>query len=266
MIRRTCFYRGGDQVVASNIDTVFIVSSANSEMSLNRLDRYLAIAWDSGATPVIVLSKIDLCQNPEKMISEIEDRHIGVAICPITMADLQSLEKLRSYLQPATTVVLLGSSGVGKSTLTNALLGNEVADTGGIREDDEKGRHTTTSRQLYRLPEGALLIDTPGMRSLALGNHEEGLQQQFAEITELISHCRFRDCQHRTEPGCAILAALDEDQLDPAQWESYQKLQREVFYQSMKEDHVLLEQERQKWKQRSKDLRARVKQKSRGEI
>jgi len=267
--RKTCFYRGGskdDQIVAANIDVVFIVSSANSEMNLNRLDRYMTIAWDSGAKPVIVLSKTDLCENLVEVIAEISDRHIGVDICPVTMSDLETLSTLQPYLQPGQTVVLLGSSGVGKSTLTNALLGHEVADTGGIREDDDRGRHTTTSRQLYRLPSGALLMDTPGMRSLAMGAHEDGLEMQFAEITAIAEQCRFSDCQHQSEPDCAIRAALENDEIDPDQWQSYLKLQKEVYHQKLKEDRRLLEQERNKWKKITKDVRARLKLKARGEI
>jgi ribosome biogenesis GTPase len=259
--RRTCFYRGREQVVASNIDTVLIVSSANGELNLNRLDRYLTIAWDSGATPVIVLSKTDLCKNIAETVAGIEARHPAVKVCPISMNDRTSLQGLDEYLKSAKTVVLLGSSGVGKSTLTNALMQAEIAETSAISRDEQRGRHTTTSRQLYRLPNGALLIDTPGMRSLALGDHEEGLVRQFAEITALFSRCRFSNCQHQTEPNCAILLALETKALDRAQWESYQKLQREILFQKMKEDPVLKRQETQKWKKRGAEGRARQKMK-----
>ncbi|MNK12103.1 putative ribosome biogenesis GTPase RsgA [compost metagenome] len=267
--RKSCFYRAtstGDQLVASNIDTVFVVSSANSDLSLNRLDRYLAVVWDSGASPVIVLSKTDLCEDLDGLMQDIETRHIGVPIVPVNMEDLTTLKGLEPYLKPASTSVLLGSSGVGKSTLTNALLGEDIGLTQGIREDDEKGRHTTTSRQLYILPQGALLMDTPGMRSLALSDHQDGLDHQFAEIVELAARCKFSDCRHETEPGCKIQAALESDELDFDQWQSYLKLQKEVYSAMVRKDRALLQQEQQKWKQISKDLRVRLKNKKKGII
>ncbi|WP_246845496.1 ribosome small subunit-dependent GTPase A [Bdellovibrio sp. NC01] len=264
--RRTCFYRGSEQVIAANVDVAFIVTSANAEMNLNRLDRYLTLCWESKAQPVIVLSKIDLCENSQTLVAEIEQRHVGVDVLAVSLQQPQTLLQLNKYLLPGQTVVLMGSSGVGKSSLANALMGGEVALTGAIRDDDQKGRHTTTSRQTYRLAGGALLMDTPGMRSLALGSHEEGLEHQFSDIVELAQSCRFSDCQHETEPGCAIRAALDSGDVDQGRWLSFLKLQREVLHEKMKEDHALLEQQRNKWKKISKDLRVRIKQKARGQV
>lgn len=268
--RQACFSRrdpdkrGGPQVVAANVDVVFIVTSMNSDLNLKRLDRYLSLAWNSGASPVIVLSKRDLAEDPESFIQQVEETYIGVPVHGVSVFDPATCEVLKTYLQPGKTAVLLGSSGVGKSTLTNFFLGEEIAETQGIREEDERGRHTTTSRSLYRLPEGALLMDTPGMRQLALLDEEEGVEGLFDDILNLASTCRFKDCSHQSEPGCAIQAALEDGTLPEERWESFLKLQREVEYQERRVDKQKQSAERKKWKKRSQDLYERLKEKGRG--
>ncbi|WP_295898794.1 ribosome small subunit-dependent GTPase A [uncultured Bdellovibrio sp.] len=268
--RRSCFYRKdpmqGVQVVASNMDVVFIVTSMNRDMNLKRLDRYLSMAWDSGASPVLVLSKMDLAEDAEALIQELENTYVGIPIHGVSVLNPETCEVLKSYLKPGKTVVLMGSSGVGKSTLTNFFLGEEVIKTQSAREDDDRGRHTTTSRFLYQLPEGALLMDTPGMRQLALVDQEDGVEGLFEDIVELGSSCRFRDCAHQGEPGCAIQAALEDGSLQEDRWESYLKLQKEIAFQARKEDKNKFAADKKKWKQISKDLRVRLKQKGRGEI
>lgn len=266
--RRSCFYRKdpgeGVQVVAANMDVVFIVTSMNRDMNLKRLDRYLSMAWDSGALPVLVLSKMDLAGDAESLLQELADTYVGVPIHGVSVFEPSTCEVLKTYLKPGKTVVLMGSSGVGKSTLTNFFLGEDIIKTQNTREDDDRGRHTTTSRSLYRLPEGALLMDTPGMRQLALVDQEEGVQGLFEDIVALANSCRFNDCAHQSEPGCAIREALESGDLQEDRWESYLKLQREVSHQERKNDPQKFVEERKRWKQISKDLRARVKQKGRG--
>ncbi|WII72092.1 ribosome small subunit-dependent GTPase A [Bdellovibrio sp. 22V] len=268
--RRSCFYRKdpqeGVQVVAANMDVVFIVTSMNRDMNLKRLDRYLSMAWDSGASPVLVLSKMDLAEDPAAFIQELEETYIGVPIHGVSVLEPDTCEVLKNYLRPGKTVVLMGSSGVGKSTLTNFFLGENTIKTQNAREDDDRGRHTTTSRFLYQLREGALLMDTPGMRQLALVDQEEGLHDLFEDIIAIGSTCRFRDCAHQGEPGCSIRAALEDGSLPEDRWESYLKLQKEVAYQEARGDRQKQAEDRKKWKKISKDLRVRIKQKGRGEI
>lgn len=268
--RRSCFYRKdpgqGVQVVAANMDVVFIVTSMNRDMNLKRLDRYLSMAWDSGASPVLVLSKMDLAEDAAALIQELEETYVGVPVHGVSVFDPVTCEVLKTYLKPGKTVVLMGSSGVGKSTLTNFFLGEDMIKTQSAREDDDRGRHTTTSRSLYRLPGGALLMDTPGMRQLSLVDQEEGLHGLFDDIVSLGESCRFRDCQHQSEPGCAIRAALEDGTLQEDRWESYLKLQRELSHQDRKGNPQKLAEDRKKWKQISKDLRVRIKRKGRGEI
>ncbi|EGO65099.1 ribosome small subunit-dependent GTPase A [Acetonema longum] len=218
------------QVIAANIDTVFICMSLNSDYNLSRLERYLAVAWNSGAAPVVVLTKADLCSDLQSVIAEIESVTPGTNVIITSSCDPSSSEKLLPYLQPGLTASFTGSSGVGKSTLINRLAGEELLRTSVIRQDD-KGRHTTTRRELLVLPQGGIVIDTPGMREL--GVESVDLAQSFSDIDDLSSHCRFRDCTHTTEPGCALLKALKTGTLDARRLESYRKLKREARYDGL---------------------------------
>lgn len=232
--RKSCFIRKAagntkqEQVVAANIDTVFVCMSLNNDFSLRRLERYMAAAWDSGAVPVVVLTKSDLCDDIEKCRREVEEIAMGVDI--LTVSSLKGdVEAVLDYLKPGKTLAFLGSSGVGKSTLINTLTGEDRIATNGLRNDD-KGRHTTTHRELIVLENGASVIDTPGMRELGMWDNEEGIETAFSDIEELAEQCRFSDCSHSNEPGCAILKALKTGELAADRWESYQKLQVENAY------------------------------------
>ena len=232
--RRSCFFRREpgpiprDQAVAANFDWVFLLQSMNQNFNPARLERYLALAWQSGATPVIVLTKADLAASYDAYLAEAARVAPGVNVHVVSAHTGDGLEELEAYLQPGKTLVFLGSSGVGKSSLVNALAGEEVMAVSGIREADGRGRHTTTHRQLIRLCSGALMIDTPGMRELGMVEADEGLTEAFADVEPYLGRCRFSDCRHEREPGCAIRAALASGALDPARWRSYQKLQAEA--------------------------------------
>lgn len=216
-----------EQAIAANFDYVLILQSMNQNFNLRRLERYLALAWQSGAIPVIVLTKADLAEDRAAFLAQAEQAAPGAAVHAVSAQTGEGLDGLRPYLQPRRTLVFLGSSGVGKSSLVNALAGAEVMATGGIREIDGKGRHTTTRRQLLRLDSGVLVIDTPGMRELGMVEASDGLESTFADVEALLGRCRFSDCSHEREPGCAIRAAIDAGELDAARWASYQKLQAE---------------------------------------
>jgi ribosome biogenesis GTPase len=262
--RRTAFVRraagdaGAAQVLAANIDTVFLVSSLNADLSLRRLERYLASAWESGADPVVVLTKADLPDAVEARLVDVQSVASGVPVHAVSAVTGEGLDGLRSYLGPGRTGVLLGSSGVGKSTLVNALAGEELLATAPVREADARGRHTTTHRELVLLPGGGLVLDTPGMRELGLWDAEAGLDTAFADVDELFGGCRFADCAHEREPGCAIRAALADGTLRPERWESYVKLQREAAYAERKGDPRATAAERKKWIARGKEWRTTV--------
>lgn len=237
-----------EQIVASNVDYIFLVNALNTDFNLRRLERYLLLAWESGANPVIILSKADLCRDLEDKIREVESVAMGVPIHAISAEQQEGLDQLDSYIQLGKTIALLGSSGVGKSTLTNALYGEEKQDVKTIRKGDDKGRHTTTHRELILLNSGGIVIDTPGMRELQLWEADEGLGQSFSDIEKLILHCKFNDCKHETEPGCAVQHALSEGILDEGRFKSYVKLQRELAYLARKEDRRAALAETAKWK------------------
>jgi len=262
--RKTAGALTEEQIVAANVDTVFLVSGLDRDFNLRRIERYLILAWDSGASPVILLNKADLCPDVEAHVGEVESIAFGVPIHPISAKQRQGLDALRQYLRSGQTVALLGSSGVGKSTLVNGLLGVERQQVGSVRQSDGKGRHITSHRELILLPDGGVIVDNPGMREIQMWVGNEGLAETFEDIEELAARCRFKDCGHGGEPGCAIAAALADGTLDQARYDSYLKLQREIRYVESRHDQKLRSAEREKWKRISKAGRDRVKLKRKG--
>ena len=239
--RRTFFMRKdpnpnkAEQVVAANFDYVFIMQSLNHDFNLKRLERYLTLAWQSGAQPVIVLTKADLHDNPDEYIRMTESHALGAPIHAVSSQTGYGINEIATYLAPKKTVVFLGSSGVGKSTLVNALAGEEIMTTNGIREDDSKGRHTTTHRELIMLKSGAMIIDTPGMRSLGMWDVSEGIGNAFADVELYLGGCKFKDCRHESEPGCAIKKAIESGELTRERFESYLALIKEARYSDDKD-------------------------------
>lgn len=219
-----------EQVLVSNFDYVFILSSLNLDLNLKRIARYLAASWQSGGFPVILLTKADLFDDFSGKAAEVRRLNREVPVIPVSSKTGFGLGDLSPFLEPAKTSVFLGSSGVGKSSLLNRLAGADLMEVKEIREDDSKGRHTTTHRQLFRLPSGAMVIDTPGLRELGLWDSKEGISLAFAEVEELFSRCRFSDCTHRSEPGCAVRAALEDGSLTPEQWKMYTAQQKETAF------------------------------------
>ena len=250
--RKTPWLKSEEHVLVANVDTIFIVSGLDHDFNVRRLERYLAIAWDSGADPVIVLTKLDVLDDAQKLV-DAESIAMGVPVHAVSNVDGEGLDTLDAYLGAARTIALLGSSGVGKSTLVNSLAGRELMPIGDLRNDG-RGRHTTRHRQLHALRNGALLIDTPGLRELQLW--EGDLDRAFADIGELTTQCRFTDCSHRTEPGCAVLAALADGSLDPERWTSYGKLERELARlggRRSRKEHAEL---KRRWRERSREVKA----------
>lgn len=225
-----------EQIVAANIDVVFLVSGLDGDFNLRRIERYLVTAWESGATPVILLNKADLVEDAEAFADEVASLAQGVPVHAISATRLASIDRVRGYLGRGRTAALLGSSGVGKSSIANALLGEARLRTHDVRESDSRGRHTTTGRQLVLIPGGGILIDTPGMRELQLWETGEAAAGAFADIDALAEECRFRDCRHATEPGCAVLAAVAAGMLPDARLESFRKLQGEQAHQMRQQD------------------------------
>lgn len=234
-----------EQVVAANIDTVFLCMALNNDFNLRRLERYISIAWDSGAMPVVVLTKSDLCDDLVTKLSEISLVAIGVDALVTTSVEENGYKELLPFLSEGKTVAFIGSSGVGKSTLINRLLGQEYLKTNGLRNDD-KGRHTTTRRELFLLPSGGMVIDTPGMRELGMWDNDTGIERTFADIEELAAQCKFRNCTHTSEPGCAIRRALELGELQTDRWQSYQKLKAENDYMEDKESYLIAKGKREK--------------------
>ena len=243
LTRKSCFMRkaagGGrhEQIVATNVDIVFLCMSLNNDFNLRRMERYLSIAWESGSMPVIVLTKSDLCDDLEIKLAEVSAVAIGVDIVITNIVEEDGYKKILPYICEGKTIAFIGSSGVGKSTLINRLLGENKLDTNGLRNDD-KGRHTTTHRELLVLPNGCAVIDTPGMRELGMWDSQDGIERTFADIEELTAKCRFNDCSHIKEPGCAILKAIEDGQLSIERWQSYRKLKAENSYMEDSESYL----------------------------
>jgi ribosome biogenesis GTPase len=254
IVRHAAGLRSVAQVVAANIDTVFVVASLNADLNLRRLERYMALAWESGAEPVVVLSKADIAEGVDDTLAAVADIAVGATVLTVSAFDGRGLDELRLRIVPGSTVAFVGSSGVGKSTLLNTLAGEERAAVREIRADDARGRHTTTRRQLHRMPDGGLILDTPGMRELGLWDADAGIDRSFGDIDELATGCRFSDCAHGAEPGCAVRAGLAAGTLDASRFASWQKLGREARHQELRVDALARAEERRKWKAISKSV------------
>lgn len=259
--RRSAVSRGAagdaqsEQVIASNVDRLWIVQGLDRPPNLRSLERYLAVAWESGASPEIVLTKSDLAADPEEDAETVRTIAFGAPVRVVSAADGAAVASLRDSLTPGQTVAFLGPSGAGKSTLINLLAGVEITQTGEVREGDRKGRHTTTGRELFPVEGGALLLDTPGMRELKVLDLEEGLQQAFPEIDDLAARCRFRDCSHSSEPGCAVQSAVTEGELASDRLESYRKLQAEAAHDRRRRDPRARAEHVAEWKTSMKTLK-----------
>jgi ribosome biogenesis GTPase / thiamine phosphate phosphatase len=245
--RKTAWQAAEEQVLAANVDVVFIVTSLNEDLNLRRLERYLILARESGAQPAVLLTKSDLARDPEAARAAVEAVAADVPVHVLSSLSGEGLDTVRAYLRPGVTAALLGSSGVGKSTLVNTLAGTELLETQELRGDGQ-GRHTTVRRELVQLPGGALVIDTPGMRELQLWVADEALEETFDDVTSLFEHCRFADCSHESEPGCAVKAALAAGTLAQERWDSYLKLEAELAHLERRLDKRAQAEERKRWR------------------
>ncbi|HET7515269.1 MAG TPA: ribosome small subunit-dependent GTPase A [Gaiella sp.] len=245
--RKTAWQAAEEQVLAANVDVVFIVTSLNEDLNLRRLERYLILARESGAQPAVLLTKSDLARDQEGARAAVEAVAADVPVHVLSSLSGEGLDAVRAYLRPGVTAALLGSSGVGKSTLVNTLAGTELLETQELRGDGQ-GRHTTVRRELVQLPGGALVIDTPGMRELQLWVADEALEETFDDVTSLFEHCRFSDCSHESEPGCAVKAALADGTLAQERWDSYLKLEAELAHLERRLDKRAQAEERKRWR------------------
>jgi ribosome biogenesis GTPase len=255
--RKQAGFETAEQVVAANVDVLFLVTSLNQDLNVRRIERYMTLAWESGADPVVVLTKADLCPDVEPAVALVESVTFGVPVHVTSALTGAGFDAVRAHLDGGRTGAAVGSSGVGKSTLINGLCGEERLATREIR-DDGRGRHTTTHRELIVLPGTGCVIDTPGMRELQLWDSAEGLERAFEDVDAVISECRFSDCVHDTEPGCAVRAALADGSLDAERFESYQKLQRELHYLETRHDARARSEARKRWRAINKEARARA--------
>jgi ribosome biogenesis GTPase / thiamine phosphate phosphatase len=252
--RRTSFYRKqagtaiGKQVIASNIDTVCLVSGLDADFNPRRIERYLAVAWESGARPVIVLNKADICAELSAHLDEVQSLAPGIPVLTVSAMEAFGMERILTYAGKGQTIALLGSSGVGKSSIVNRLLGRLAQDVRETDSDTGRGIHTTTTRHLFLLPSGGLIMDTPGMRELQIWSLDAGLDLTFEDIKALGEQCRFRDCSHQTEPGCGVRAAVDQGRLDAGRLANYFKLCKETRYAELKTTHAASWVEKERWK------------------
>ena len=249
--RKTPWLKAEEHILVANVDTVILVAGLDQDFNPRRLERYLTAAWDSGADPVIVLTKLDLCDDPGKL-AEAKSVAVGVPVYAVSNITGEGIEDVRALLRPAKSFVLLGSSGTGKSTLVNRLAGRTVMETGDPRRDG-RGRHTTRHRQLLVMPGGAILIDTPGLRELQVW--EGDLDSAFADIAELAAQCKFNDCAHSTEPDCAVREALETGELDPDRWRNYVKLERELRSIEARSSKRLQRELKSRWRARARETR-----------
>jgi ribosome biogenesis GTPase len=250
--RKVAAVKTEEQVAAANVDTVFLVSAFGGDLNPRRMERYVTLAWESGASPVILLNKADLCADLETAVGSIESVAVGVPVLVASAVRSEGLDGIRDLVRPGSTAAFLGSSGVGKSTIINSLLGEESLKVGEVRSTDGKGRHVTTSRQLVRLPTGGMIIDTPGMREIQLWAGEGSLEGSFEDVEDLARACRFRDCSHKTEPGCAVKQAIEDGRLDAGRLKGYLKLQRELESLAVRKELKARLYEKSKWKKVAK--------------
>ncbi len=254
-VRKAAGKKIAEQVIAANVDTALLVSALDGDFNPRRVERYLAQCWESGVKPVMVLNKADACADAQGKAQEMEKVAIGTPVCVVSAKTGQGFDDLERFFTAGQTLVLLGSSGVGKSTIVNRLMGHAIQEVQNVRESDSQGRHTTTARQIFVLPEGALLMDTPGLRELQLWEADQGIAQTFEDIDALAQQCRFGNCRHKDEPGCAVQASLQAGVLDSARLENWRKLQREQQFLQRKMDPEARQNEKQRIKRLMRSVR-----------